>query len=109
MGGVNAAAFSLDGRFLASGSADKAIKLWDVSSIPAQELLSIRNAPHNPNSVMLSPDSSVLAVNAFSEVTRRAEVLILRASSFAEIEAREKAKAEAKATVSGGIIETSLK
>jgi WD40 repeat protein len=100
MGGVRAAAFSADGKMLASGSADEAIKLWDVSSIPGQEILSIRSAPHNPRSVMLSPDSSVLAVTPSSGVTgREGEVLLLRAPSFVEIEASEKAKAAAQTTI----------
>ena len=99
MAGVNALAFSFDGKFLASGSRDNVVKLWDVSSVPAQELLSIRTAPNDPNSLMFSPDNSVLAVNATSDVTGRREVLLLRAPSLAEIDAREEARKQERATV----------
>ncbi|MSU34251.1 MAG: hypothetical protein EXS36_03905 [Pedosphaera sp.] len=101
MGGVIAAMFSPDGRFLASGSADQALKLWDVSSIPARELLNFPIAPYFPSSVMLPPDSSVLVVNVINGVTEQRTVLLLRAPSFAEIDAREKAKKQERATVSG--------
>ncbi|MSU35493.1 MAG: hypothetical protein EXS36_10335 [Pedosphaera sp.] len=101
MGGVTAAAVSFDGKFLATGSIDDALKLWDLSSIPAQELLSLRTAPHQPESVLLSPDSSVLPLNATSENTGLRVVLLLRAPSFAEIDAREKAKRQERTTVSG--------
>ena len=40
-----------------------------------------------------------MAVNASSDVTGRDEVLLLRAPSFAEIDAREKAKTQERATV----------
>jgi WD40 repeat protein len=96
MGGVSAAAFSADGTIVASVSSDHVLKLWDVSQLPARELVSItlRTALSTPLSVMLSPDKNVLAVDQGLE-----GVLLLRAPAFAEIEAREKAKAEATATV----------
>lgn len=101
MGGVNAAAFSPDGTLLASISADKAFKLWNISTIPAQELLSLRTAPRYPRSVMFSPDNSVLAVYSTPDITGGSEeVLLLRAPSFAEIEATEKAKTAAQAIIS---------
>jgi hypothetical protein len=49
---------------------------------------------------MFSPDSSVLAVYAPADSTGgNEEVLLLRAPSLAEIEATEKAKATAQATI----------
>jgi WD40 repeat protein len=101
MGGVTAATFSSDGKFLASASSDNAFKLWDVSELPARELVSIRlrTAPRDPHSVMFSPDKSFLAVQATSDLTGLEGVLLLRAPSFDEIETREKAKSETKATV----------
>ena len=94
MGGVMAATFSSDGNILASVSADKALKLWDVSIIPAQELFSIPTAPRFPKLVMLSPDSSVLAVHVTAGIAGGdEEVLLLRAPSLAECETIEQAKA----------------
>lgn len=99
MGGVNALVFSIDGKFLASGSRDNTLKLWDVTSVPAQELLNIRTTPHNPTSVLFSPDNSVLAVSGNSDITGRNEVLLLLAPSFAEIGFREMAKRRERANV----------
>ncbi|MDA1275772.1 MAG: WD40 repeat domain-containing protein [Verrucomicrobia bacterium] len=94
MGGVMAGAFSSDGRTLVTVSADETLKMWNVSAVPAQELLTIRTSPQDPHLIVLSPDSSVVAVYATSGISGRKEVLLLRAPSFAEIEAAEKVKSE---------------
>ena len=97
MGGVRCAAFSGDGKTLVTGSADEAVKLWDVDT--RQELLSFSISPRDPYRIMLSPDKSALAIQTTIEGRRPADVLLLRAPTFAEIEEREKANAAARALV----------
>jgi WD40 repeat protein len=97
MGGVRCAAFSADGKTLVSGSADEALKLWEVDT--RQELLSFSIAPEVALKVVLSPDKSALAIRTAGGAGRRGDVLLLRAPAFAEIEAREKANAAARAVV----------
>jgi hypothetical protein len=94
---LKASAFSADGKTLVSGSADEALKSWDVDTL--QELLSFKIAPEVARGVMLSPDKSALAIRTGQGVGRHGDVLLLRAPTFAEIEAREKTNAAARAVV----------
>src|SRR5207248_1470016 len=57
--GVNAVAFSPDGRTLASGSRDKTITLWDVAT--GTQLRSLGGHSGRVVSVAFSPDGKTLA------------------------------------------------
>src|SRR6266478_2779264 len=56
---VNSVAFSPDGQTLASGSADKTIKLWNVTS--GKEVLTLKGHTNTVFSVAFSPDGQTLA------------------------------------------------
>lgn len=57
--GINSVSFSPDGRYLASGSSDNTIKLWDVSN--GQELQTFEGHSQPVNSISYSPDGRYLA------------------------------------------------
>lgn len=91
MSGVVDAVFSTDGKTLISCSGDEALKMWNVNT--KQELLSLKIS----GQILCSPDRSVLAVGtAFGNVS------LLRALSFAEIDAKEKTKRTAQIRVPTG-------
>lgn len=56
---AGAVALSGDGKFLASGSKDHTVKLWDMAS--GEELKTLRGHTEPVNSVAFSPDSKTLA------------------------------------------------
>jgi WD40 repeat protein len=95
-GGVEAAAFSDDGKFLVSDSGN-ALKLWDAAT--GQERLNLNLSSGMfllEERLRTAPDGSALAVRIGLQYTPDG-LLLLRAPPMAEIEAREKAKAEAQA------------
>jgi WD40 repeat protein/predicted Ser/Thr protein kinase len=57
-GAVTAVAFSPDGKFLASGSADQTIKLWDTAT--GREIRSLRGHEKQVTCLAFSPDSKRL-------------------------------------------------
>jgi hypothetical protein len=64
---VNSVAFSPDGRLLASGSADKTIKLWDVAT--GREVRTLTGHIDDVNSVAFSPDGRLLASGSLLDAT----------------------------------------
>ncbi len=51
--------YSPDGRYLASGSSDKTIKIWEVAT--GKVLRTLTGHSHSVNSVVYSPDGRYLA------------------------------------------------
>jgi WD40 repeat protein len=56
--GLNAFAFSPNGKLLATGAVDETIKLWNAGT--GQELLTIKRQAGSVNYVLINPDSRVL-------------------------------------------------
>jgi WD40 repeat protein len=64
-GPVGCAAYSPDGKTLATGGHDKTIRLWDVES--GQERASLKGFANAPHRLRFTPDGKVLAVVCRSE------------------------------------------
>jgi WD40 repeat protein len=63
---VNSVVFSNDGKYLASGSHDKTLKLWSVQTLT--EVMTLRGCSQSFASVAFSPDSNYLASGSNEEV-----------------------------------------
>ena len=74
-GYVNSVAFTPDGHTLATGSADKTARLWDVSDPHHPSLLStIAGHSNAVNSVAFSPDGRILATGGADNNARLSDV-----------------------------------
>jgi WD40 repeat protein len=58
---VNSVAFSPDGRWLASGSSDDTVKLWDTAQQAPQEVATLAGHTQAVQGVAFSPDGRWLA------------------------------------------------
>ena len=81
----HALAFSPDGATRASGSADKNVKLWDVST--GKEITTFKGHTDRVGSVAFSPDGTILAAGSSDdtvklwEVSRRTNIATLRGNN----------------------------
>jgi WD40 repeat protein len=67
-GAVHSAAWSPDGKRLATGSHDNTAKVWDVDG--GQEVLTLRGHRGSMNSVAWSPDSTRLVTGSNDETVK---------------------------------------
>lgn len=65
---INSVSFSPDGKFLASGSQDATIKLWEVDS--GRRLGTLLGHSHVVNSVAFRPDGKMLATGSSDKTTK---------------------------------------
>jgi WD40 repeat protein len=86
---VRSVAFSLDGRTLASGSADKTVRLWDVAS--RQSLATLKGHDRYAFSVALSPDGKTMA-SASGEDEKKDFAIRLRFAATDEEVTRQRNK-----------------
>jgi len=74
-GSVNSAAFSPDGKRLASGGDGQRVKLWDVKT---GRLRATLKAYHRIESVVFSPDSKTLAAGGLGDTIKLWDITAFR-------------------------------
>src|SRR5260370_36037715 len=65
---ISSLAYSPDGKQLASGSADKTVKIWTIPS--GEELATLRGHTDYVSSVAISPDGKLLATGSFDKTAK---------------------------------------
>jgi WD40 repeat protein len=65
---INSVAFSPDGKYLASGSKDKTIKLWNVQS--QKQVITLQDDSLCVYSVAFSPDGKYLASGSLDKTVK---------------------------------------
>jgi WD40 repeat protein len=68
MQGVDGLAFAPNGRMLATGSADRTVRLWDVNS--GRELLRLQGHTDRVLAVAFNPDGRTLATSSADRTVR---------------------------------------
>src|SRR5438876_3907563 len=67
-GWISSLAYSPDGKRLASGSADKTVKIWTIPS--GEETATLRGHTDYVSSVAISPDGKLLATGSFDKTVK---------------------------------------
>src|SRR5438552_18919088 len=67
-GWISSLAYFPDGKRLASGSADKTVKIWTIST--GEETATLRGHTEYVSSVAISPDGKLLATGSFDKTAK---------------------------------------